>query len=117
MNTNKKGVMAGLVGAYFVLVNAGSAALFWYDKQQAINGGWRVRERDLQLTALAGGWIGGFWAMQAFRHKRSKPEFLQPYYAACAANLVILGALFSRSKNMQQILNTAMRNINNKRRF
>ncbi len=38
--------------AYFGVVNVGAFGLFAYDKAQAVRGGWRVRERDLQLSAL-----------------------------------------------------------------
>lgn len=57
---------------YLGAVNAGSAVLFGYDKIQAQNGGWRVREADLCKSALLGGWIGGFLAMHMFRHKTQK---------------------------------------------
>lgn len=45
--------------AYGALVNVGSYGLFFYDKQQAVHHGWRVPEKTLQLSALAGGFIGG----------------------------------------------------------
>jgi len=77
---------------YAVLANVGTAGLFYYDKQQAIQGGWRVRESTLQMTALIGGWVGGYIAIQKFKHKRSKPSFLVWYHAATAANLVLIGA-------------------------
>lgn len=57
---------------YLGAVNAGSVALFGYDKTQAQNGGWRVSEADLCRSALLGGWIGGLLAMQVFRHKTQK---------------------------------------------
>eukprot|EP01112_Ceratiomyxa_fruticulosa_P019005 TRINITY_DN6151_c0_g1_i1.p1 TRINITY_DN6151_c0_g1~~TRINITY_DN6151_c0_g1_i1.p1 ORF type:complete len:156 (-),score=33.76 TRINITY_DN6151_c0_g1_i1:207-674(-) len=90
MNTLPRFYRLGLLG-YFGAVNAGSAAIFWYDKQQAIKHQWRVRESTLQLTALFGGWIGGFWAMQMFKHKRSKPPFLKWYYAAVGGNVALIG--------------------------
>ena len=53
--------MKWLVGGYIITINTGSAGLFWYDKYQAKNRGWRIPEKTLQLTALLGGWIGGLW--------------------------------------------------------
>jgi uncharacterized membrane protein YsdA (DUF1294 family) len=61
-----------LLGGYLVLINAASVAMFWYDKNQAKNGGWRVPEKQLQFTALLGGWVGGMWAMEKFKHKTVK---------------------------------------------
>lgn len=49
------------LGGYIVVINAGSAGLFWYDVYQAKNKGPRVPEMKLQVSALLGGWIGGLW--------------------------------------------------------
>ncbi|KAJ3186706.1 hypothetical protein HDU85_007526 [Gaertneriomyces sp. JEL0708] len=67
------------IGGYFAIINVGAVGLFWYDKQQALKRQWRVPERQLQLTGLLGGWIGGLWAMQTFRHKTVKKSFKEPY--------------------------------------
>lgn len=71
---------------YLGIVNAGSFGLFAYDKFQAVNHGWRVRERDLQLSALIGGWIGGVVAMSTIRHKSKKKSFQAPYFLCSAVN-------------------------------
>jgi uncharacterized membrane protein YsdA (DUF1294 family) len=42
--------------AYGIGINLFSAGLFAYDKYQANNHGWRIPEKQLQLTALLGGW-------------------------------------------------------------
>ena len=52
-----------LFSGYMALINGAAVALFFYDKRQALSGGWRVPEKQLQLTALMGGWIGGLWAV------------------------------------------------------
>lgn len=49
-------------------------ALFWFDKVQARNGDWRVRERTLLLAALAGG-VGAWFAQHLLRHKTRKEPF------------------------------------------
>ncbi|KAL2911051.1 hypothetical protein HK105_209503, partial [Polyrhizophydium stewartii] len=54
---------------------------------QANTHGWRVRERDLHLSAALGGWIGGLYAMQGVRHKTVKKSFQQPYMIATALNI------------------------------
>ncbi|KAJ3257832.1 hypothetical protein HDU77_002517 [Chytriomyces hyalinus] len=82
-----------LAGGYFALINVAAAGLFWYDKHQANTKGWRVPEKQLQLTALLGGWVGGQWAMQTFRHKTVKKAFKEPYNLAMGANMVILGGV------------------------
>ena len=47
-----------LVG-YLAAINLGSAAIFYYDKESARHGQWRVSEATLCTTALLGGWVGG----------------------------------------------------------
>lgn len=81
-----------LVTAYAAGVNIGSYGLFWYDKHQAINRGWRVPEKTLQMSALAGGWIGGMLAMHHFRHKTRKEPFRSEYFSCIALNVVGAGA-------------------------
>jgi uncharacterized membrane protein YsdA (DUF1294 family) len=45
-----------LVPSYALGVNLGTIGLFYYDKEQAKNKGWRVSEQTLFNTALFGGW-------------------------------------------------------------
>lgn len=82
---------------YFGIINASSIGLFWYDKHQAQTKGWRVPEKQLQLTALLGGWAGGLWAMKTFKHKTIKQEFRVPYFMATAGNIAIIGLTLSPS--------------------
>ena len=48
--------------------------LFWFDKTQARDHGWRVRESTLLLAALIGG-IGAWFAQHLLRHKTRKEPF------------------------------------------
>jgi uncharacterized membrane protein YsdA (DUF1294 family) len=80
-----------LLSGYFLLINAASFALFGYDKHQATTHQYRIPERTLWLTALAGGWVGGFAGMNHFHHKTKKEEFRVPYYLASGINAVGLG--------------------------
>jgi hypothetical protein len=60
----------------------------------------RVPEKQLQLSALLGGWLGGLWAMQTFKHKTIKQEFRIPYFACVGVNAAILtGGFFLLSGN------------------
>lgn len=102
--------------AYLSAVNAGSFGLFWYDKQQALKKGWRVPEKTLQLTALAGGWIGGMCAMKAFKHKTVKQPFRNIYFTCVAAN-VGMGAVLLRRGNFQKLSSMFGKQHRNKRRL
>lgn len=63
-----------LVSALFV-VNTVVFLLYGLDKQQARQRGWRVSERTLLLSSIAGP-FGAFAGMQFFRHKTKKTVFL-----------------------------------------
>ncbi|KAI9098852.1 hypothetical protein DFS34DRAFT_92384 [Phlyctochytrium arcticum] len=79
-----------IIAGYLITINAIAAGMFFYDKYQATKRGWRVPEKQLQLTALLGGWIGGVWAMNQARHKTVKKSFRDPYFFCVAANVGIL---------------------------
>jgi uncharacterized membrane protein YsdA (DUF1294 family) len=68
-------VIVASVGAYAVGINALAAYLFQEDKRRAVKREWRISERTLQGTALAGGWLGGMWAMNRYHHKTKKERF------------------------------------------
>jgi len=59
-----------------------------------VSHGWRVEERVLCLTGLMGGWIGGYWAMDKFRHKTQKQSFRNMYHTAVAINILVLSGLY-----------------------
>jgi uncharacterized membrane protein YsdA (DUF1294 family) len=59
------------------------------DKVSAMIGFERIRERDLALVALAGGFTGIILGGMMFSHKTSKPDFWVPVAAAT----VIWGAV------------------------
>ena len=69
-----------LVGGYALVVNVGAFGLFGLDKFLAVNKQYRVPENVLHGSALLGGWIGGMFAMQTFRHKTVKQSFQVPYF-------------------------------------
>ncbi|GAM25594.1 hypothetical protein SAMD00019534_087690 [Acytostelium subglobosum LB1] len=97
-----KGPMA-VFSSYAVAINASAVGLFYYDKQQAIQHKWRVRESTLHITALLGGWVGGMFAMEAFKHKRAKQSFKNTYYVAVGGNIVLLTGfayLFRKSPHL-----------------
>jgi len=85
-------IVAPFIG-YATVVNGGSVALFWYDKQQAFSQGWRVPEKSLCLSALLGGWVGGYWAMEMFHHKTKKQSFRLTYHIATAVNVACFALL------------------------
>ncbi|RZJ27584.1 MAG: DUF1294 domain-containing protein [Brevundimonas sp.] len=68
-------------------------ALFWFDKVQARNGDWRVRERTLLLAALFGG-IGAWFAQHLLRHKTRKEPFRTLLGVVLGVHLIAVAAGF-----------------------
>jgi uncharacterized membrane protein YsdA (DUF1294 family) len=80
------------LGLYCVGAGAVSAALYWWDKQQAIVGGWRIPENTLHLIDMLGGVIGGLMAQVAWRHKTAKPAFGFVTVAVILVDVCLLSA-------------------------
>lgn len=59
----------------FLLLNVVTFCLFWWDKDAARNGGWRVSEASLLQFALLGGSLGAVAAQRLLRHKTRKEPF------------------------------------------
>lgn len=59
----------------FLLLNVVTFCLFWWDKDAARNGGWRVSEASLLQFAFLGGSLGAVAAQRLLRHKTRKEPF------------------------------------------
>lgn len=70
---------------------------FGIDKLKAKMDRWRIPEKTLISLMAVGGFIGGFLAMQLFRHKTKHPQF---YAAALISALFWGGILFAIYKKM-----------------
>jgi uncharacterized membrane protein YsdA (DUF1294 family)/cold shock CspA family protein len=83
-----------VAGVYLALSLATYLA-YAADKSAAARGSWRVSERSLHAMALAGGWPGALLAQQFLRHKSTKQEFRQVFWATAVLNVVGLVVLAS----------------------
>lgn len=82
-------------GALILLLVAEIAVfcLFWFDKHQARDRGWRVRETTLLLVSLFGG-VGAWMGQRLLRHKTRKEPFRTRLGVVIAAHLVGAAAVF-----------------------
>ena len=82
-------------GALILLALAELAAfcLFWFDKNQARDHGWRVRETTLLLVSLFGG-IGAWMGQHLLRHKTRKEPFRTLLGVVVVAHLVGVATLY-----------------------
>ena len=67
--------------------------LFWFDKRQARDHGWRVRESSLLLAALFGG-FGAWMGQHLLRHKTRKEPFRTLLGVVIVVHLIGVGAVF-----------------------
>ena len=61
---------------YLIIINIAAWIMYGLDKWKAKSGAWRIPERTLLLTALAGGSVGALAGMLLFHHKTRKPKFM-----------------------------------------
>ena len=59
----------------YLLFNVVVFCVYWWDKQAARDGEWRVSENTLLTLALFGGSLGAVTAQQTLRHKTRKEPF------------------------------------------
>jgi uncharacterized membrane protein YsdA (DUF1294 family) len=67
--------------------------LFWFDKTQARNGDWRVRELTLLAVALFGG-LGAWLGQHLLRHKTRKEPFRTLLGGVLVLHLAGVAAVF-----------------------
>jgi uncharacterized membrane protein YsdA (DUF1294 family)/cold shock CspA family protein len=88
-----------VAGLYLVL-SAATFIAYASDKAAAASGSWRTPESTLHTLAVAGGWPGALLAQQFLRHKSTKQEFRQVFWATVLINvvgLVVLASPFRQS--------------------
>lgn len=66
---------AHLILGILLLLNSTTFLVFWWDKEAARAGEWRVQERTLLGLALVGGSLGAVLAQRILRHKTRKEPF------------------------------------------
>lgn len=81
--------MLYLYAAYMLVMNLVCFFLMLRDKHFAKTHHWRIPERVLFGTALAGGALGGFLGMKLFRHKTKHMLFAVGLPLAVALHILI----------------------------
>jgi len=75
------------------LAEAAAFGLFWFDKNQARDHGWRVRETTLLLVSLMGG-VGAWLGQHLLRHKTRKEPFRTLLGFAITVHLLGVAGVF-----------------------
>ena len=80
--------------SYFVLVNLYTWVQFGIDKWKALNGQWRIPEKVLLVTSIAGGSLGALIGMKMFHHKTHKKKFSIGVPILLGIHVIIVAGLF-----------------------
>ena len=90
------------VAGLYLVVSVATFIAYAGDKSAASSGSWRTPESTLHALALAGGWPGALLAQQFLRHKSTKQEFRQVFWATVLLN--VLGFVVLASPLRQTLL-------------
>jgi len=83
----------GGIWGFIAFINVLSFVLFAVDKFQAKSKGWRISEKVLLTLSALGGAVGGWFAMEIFRHKTKTPVFKFGLPIMMLAHFVIIGII------------------------
>ena len=83
------------VAGWYLVASAVTFTAYALDKSAARRGARRIAESTLHALSFAGGWPGALLGQQLLRHKSSKHEFRQLFWATVVFNCVALVALIS----------------------
>lgn len=62
------------------LINLITFLIWGIDKWKARKGKWRISEKTLLILSLCGGRVGAILAIEVFKHKTIKSNFLWKFY-------------------------------------
>lgn len=79
---------------YLVIINALAFLFMLTDKIKAKKNRWRIPEKTLLGLCAIGGSLGGYIAMQLFRHKTKHPQFSIGIPVMLAVHVILLVILF-----------------------
>ncbi|MCA8997852.1 MAG: DUF1294 domain-containing protein [Planctomycetaceae bacterium] len=78
-----------LILGYLAVISAWTFIAYGHDKRRAQVNGWRVREWNLHLLELFGGWPAAYVAQNVFRHKTAKIRFLAVFWTIVALHQLL----------------------------
>ena len=89
-----------IAGAYLLVVNVVTFALFAWDKYCATHGKWRVRESTLLFWAAIGGSLGAGAAMEICHHKTLHLKFKFGVPLLLFLQIILIGVLLVNPGNV-----------------
>ena len=81
----------------YLAVSVVAFVAYAIDKSAAQSRQWRIKESNLHILALLGGWPGALLAQKLLRHKTRKEQFQTVFWLTVLLNCCALGWLFTDS--------------------
>lgn len=75
---------------FIIVVNVITFYLFYFDKRNAVRGGYRIPEKTLLFFALIGGSPAAILGQKIFRHKTKKSSFKIAFWTILLIQLIYL---------------------------
>ena len=88
----------------FLLLNVVTFCLYWWDKEAARDGHWRVSEARLLQFAFFGGSPGAFAAQRILRHKTRKEPFRTRLMAILILHALLIPAALIFGPSLYRML-------------
>ena len=88
----------------FLFVNVVTFCVFWWDKEAARDGHWRVSEARLLQFAFIGGSLGAFAAQRLLRHKTRKEPFRTQLMTILILHAALIPAALIFGPSLYQML-------------
>lgn len=80
---------------YHCVISSLTFLLYGYDKMQARNLEWRIKEVTLHTMELLGGWPGALIGQHYFQHKTRKTAFQIPFWTIVMVWQVVWWAVWT----------------------
>lgn len=78
---------------FYIVINLITLVMYAFDKSAARNARWRIKESQLHLLSLLGGWWGALIAQHFIRHKSVKKSFLIVFIVTILINICLLSTV------------------------
>ncbi|WP_022941469.1 DUF1294 domain-containing protein [Psychromonas hadalis] len=83
---------------FYGAINLLTFYIYYLDKIAARKGHWRIKETQLHLLSLLGGWWGALIAQQFLRHKSIEKSFLVVFSFTLLVNVSALALFLYKGK-------------------
>lgn len=90
------GTAMAVICIYYLLINVVQYLTMAFDKKRAVQGKWRVPEKNLYILAILGGGLGGLIGMVVKRHKNRHMDFILVFTVTAILHIMVAYLLIGK---------------------